>query len=199
MADAAPDSVTALLLAWRAGDPGALQRLVPLVYDELRKLAHKRMRGEHSSMTIDTPGLVHETYLRLVRMDRVQWQDRAHFFAVVARVMRRVLVDEARKRGNQKRGAGYTRVSLNTAACLPQTPRVDLLALDEALERLAEAAPRKAQVIELRFFAGLTIEETAKALDVSIDVVKREWRTAKLWLVETLREAADGERALGKD
>ena len=191
-----PHGVTELLLAWRAGDESALERLVTLVYDELRNVARNCLRREPAAITIDTSALVNETYLRLVRMNRVQWRDRAHFFAVMARVMRRVLVDEARKRRNRKHGGDLKRVSLNAAEWIPQVPVVDLLALDQALERMAEVAPRKSQVIELRFFAGLTIEETAAALDISVDTVKREWRTAKLWLIDALREPADGTRAL---
>ena len=184
--------VTQLLLEWQSGDESALGRLMPLVYRELRKLASRCLRGEREGQTLQTTALVNEAYLRLVRSSRVQWRDRAHFFAVSAQLMRRILVDEARKRRYQKRGGDRTRVTLDESALSGEQRHIDLLALDEALERLAQFSRRKAQVVEMRFFGGLTIEETAAVLGVSADIVKREWRTAKLWLLRALSEGAAG-------
>jgi RNA polymerase sigma factor (TIGR02999 family) len=188
------DGVTQLLLQWRAGDATALQRLIPLVYRELRSVARRCLRRERSGFTLQTTALVNEAYLRLVQSSRVQWRDRAHFFAMAAQLMRRVLVDAARRRLYQKRGGGRTRVLLEDAEPTTAARPVELLAVDEALDRLARFSPRKARVVELRFFAGLTIEETAAVLNVSVDVVKREWRTAKLWLAHAL-----GEEDVGAD
>lgn len=181
------EEITQLLLKWRAGDSSALDRLIPLVYNELRRLARQCMRKERAGHTLQTTALVNEAYLRLVKSSRVEWQDRAHFFAVAAQLMRRVLVDEARRRKYQKRGGEFTRLTLSDEA-LPTTQHreVDLIALDEALERLAEFAPRKCKVVEMRFFGGLSIDQTSVVLGVSVDIVKREWRTAKLWLFEEL-------------
>jgi RNA polymerase sigma factor (TIGR02999 family) len=159
---------------------------MPLVYEELRRLARQCMRGERPGLTLQTTALVNEAYLRLVNSSRVQWQDRAHFFAIASQLMRRVLVDEARKRRNLKRGGEYTRVNLETADVTSEPRDLDLLALDHALDALTEFAPRKGKVVELRFFGGLSIEETALVLGVSADIVKREWRTAKLWLLQEL-------------
>ncbi len=194
-----PEGVTELLREWRRGDDSALQRLIPLVYRELRIVARRCLRGDRVGYTLQTTGLVNEAYLRLVRSSRVQWRDRAHFFAVATQLMRRVLVDEARKRQFQKRGGNATRVALEEVD--PATPErdVDLLALDEAMNALAVFAPRKCSVVEMRFFGGLTIEETAAVLGVSTDVVKREWRTAKLWLLRALGESGDGAGALASD
>lgn len=178
--------ITQLLLQWRRGDESALEKLMPLVYEEMRRLARQCMRRERSGHTLQTTALVNEAYLRLVNSSRVQWQDRAHFFAITGQLMRRVLVDEARKRRNQKRGGEFTRVEMQEVQ-LGETPRqLDLLLLNDALERLTEFAPRKAKVVELRFFGGLSIDETARVLDVSADIVKREWRTAKLWLLQEI-------------
>jgi RNA polymerase sigma factor (TIGR02999 family) len=187
--------VTELLREWREGDTSALERLIPLVYRELRKLARRCLSGERVA-TLQTTGLVNEVYLRLARSNRVQWRDRSHFFAVATQLMRRVLVDEARKRRLQKRGGGVTRVALDDAHLASPERHVDLVALDEALDGLAQFAPRKCRVVELRFFGGLTIEETSVVLGVSADIVKREWRTAKLWLLRALCEAGDGPGAL---
>jgi len=181
------EEITQLLLKWRAGDTTALERLIPLVYNELRRLARQCMRKERAGHTLQTTALVNEAYLRLVKSSRVDWQDRAHFFAVAAQLMRRVLVDEARRRKLQKRGGEFTRLTLSDEV-LParQQREIDLIALDEALERLAEFAPRKCKVVEMRFFGGLSIDQTSAVLGVSVDIVKREWRTAKLWLLEEL-------------
>jgi len=181
------EEITQLLLKWRAGDTTALERLIPLVYNELRRLARQCMRKERAGHTLQTTALVNEAYLRLVKSSRVDWQDRAHFFAVASQLMRRVLVDEARRRKLQKRGGEFTRLTLSDEV-LParQQREIDLIALDEALERLAEFAPRKCKVVEMRFFGGLSIDQTSAVLGVSVDIVKREWRTAKLWLLEEL-------------
>ena len=190
--------LTQLLLEWRGGDETALERLIPLVYADLRTIARRCLRDEQRGEALQTTELVNEAYLRLVRSSQVQWRDRAHFFAMAARLMRRVLVDEVRKRRFQKRGGDRVRVTLGDEIA-SSTPDFDLLALDEAIERLAQFAPRKAHVVELRFFGGMTIEETAAALDVSSDVVKREWRTARLWLLRALGKAGDGSDALESD
>ena len=178
--------ITQLLLQWRHGDQAALEQLMPLVYEELRRMARQCMRRERGGHTLQTTALVNEAYLRLVNSSRVQWQDRAHFFAITAQLMRRVLVDEARKRRNQKRGGEFTRVELDEVQMSEGPRQLDLLLLNDALERLDDFAPRKATVVELRFFGGLSVEETATVLDVSADIVKREWRTAKLWLLQEL-------------
>ena len=194
-----PGDVTTLLLEWRAGDDSALNRLIPLVYRELRQIARHCLQREGAANTLQTAGLVNEAYLRLVRCSRVQWRDRAHFFAVASQLMRRALVDAARKRNFRKRGGDVTRVALDEVDVASPEPHLDLLALDDALNRLAEFAPRKARVVEMRFFGGLTTEETAEALGVSADVVKREWRTAKLWLLRSLSEARDASDPMGSD
>jgi RNA polymerase sigma factor (TIGR02999 family) len=183
-------NITELLLQWRTGDESALEQLMPLVYHELHRIARQCMRRERAEHTLQTTALVNEAYLRLANSSRVQWQDRAHFFAIAAQLMRRVLVDEARKRGNQKRGGQLTRVTIDAVQISSGPNNFDLLALDQALNRLAEFAPRKSRVVELRFFGGLSIEETALVLGVSTDIVKREWRTAKLWLLRELSVAA---------
>lgn len=188
----APEGITQLLLEWRGGDESALERLMPIVYQELRRLARRCLQGERAGHTLQTTGLVNEAYLRLVRSSRVQWRDRAHFFAVAAQLMRRALVDEARRRRYQKRGGSRTRVALDDATLILPERDVDLIALDEALRGLTEFAPRKGRVVELRFFGGLTIEETAVVLGISTDIVKREWRTAKLWLLRALAGAGHG-------
>lgn len=194
-----PGDVTTLLLEWRAGDDSALNRLIPLVYRELRQIARRCLQREGAGNTLQTAGLVNEAYLRLVRCSRVQWRDRAHFFAVASQLMRRALVDAARKRNFQKRGGDVTRVALDEVDVASREPHLDLLALDEALNLLAQFAPRKARVVEMRFFGGLTTEETAAALGVSADIVKREWRTAKLWLLRSLSEAGDASGPMGSN
>ena len=194
-----PENVTRLLREWRDGDATALERLMPLVYRELRMLARRCLHGDRAAQTLQTTGLVNEAYLRLVRSQRVHWRDRAHFFAVATQLMRRVLVDEARKRSYQKRGSDPVRVSLEESQLATPERDIDLLALDEAMDALARFSPRKCRVVEMRFFGGLTIEETAAVLDVSIDIVKREWRTAKLWLLRAMRERDDGAGALESD
>lgn len=180
---------TALLLAWNRGESNALDELMPLVYEELRRLAARYMKGERQHHTLDATALVNEAYLRLIEIQKVQWTNRAHFFAMAARLMRRILVDAARARGYQKRGAGAPMLSLDEALIVPTEPGADLVALDDALTALAAVDERKSQVVEMRFFGGLSIEETAEALRVSRDTVKRDWKMAKLWLLRELEAA----------
>ena len=190
----APANLTTLLLAWGRGDEAALDQLIPLVHDELRRLARRHMARERVGHTLQATALVNEAYLRLIEVNQVRWQDRAHFFAMASRVMRRILVDAARARGYQKRGGGAKKVSLDEALLVSGEPRQDLVALDDALNALATFDLRKSQVVEMRFFGGLSVEETAEALRVSADTVMRDWRLAKVWLVREL----SGEQLEGK-
>jgi RNA polymerase sigma-70 factor, ECF subfamily len=185
---AVPESqeVTGLLQAWGQGDETALQKLVPLVYDQLRAAARRYMAGERRGHTLQTTALIHETYLRLVNVRQVKWQSRAHFFAICARLMRRILVDFARSHGYQKRGGGAQRVDLDQALSVSSEPGANLVALDEALQRLAEVDERKGRVVELRFFGGLSVKETAEVLKVSADTVMSDWKLAKVWLLREL-------------
>ncbi len=178
--------VTELLLAWRDGKRAALDQLVPLMYPELRRLAHRCMRGEREGHTLRTSALVNEAYLRLIDSARVKWQDRAHFLAVSAQLMRRILVDFARSRQAHKRGDGARPMPLDAVLDLHHMRSRELLRLDDALNELTALYPRKAQVIELRFFGGLSVEETAEALGVSVDTVMRDWRLARVWLHRAL-------------
>jgi RNA polymerase sigma-70 factor (ECF subfamily) len=182
-----PPTPTALLLAWGRGEQAALDQLVTLVHDELRRIARRHMRHERPGHSLQATALVNEAYMRLIDIKRVQWQNRAHFFAMSARVMRRILVDSARARGNDKRGGGVAKVSFDEALIVSEEPGQDLVALDEALRTLETVHPRKSQVVELRFFGGLSLEETAESLHVSVDTVKRDFRFAKLWLLRELR------------
>lgn len=179
--------VTKLLSAWREGDEIAQDRLFKVVYSDLRKLAHRYMANERPGQTLQTTALVNEAYLRLVDINQVQWQDRGHFFAVAARVMRRILVDSARARRYQKRGGDAENVTLNEALLVTKRHGPDLVALDDALTALAEVDPRKSQVVELRFFGGLNTDEIAEVLGVSSDTVLRDWKTAKVWLLREIR------------
>ena len=174
--------MTGLLLAWREGDAEALGRLLPHVQDELHRLARHYMRGERAGHSLQATALVNEAYLRLVDARRINWQNRAHFVGMAARLMRRVLVDAARSKQYQKRGGGAIRVTFDEALPIAHEPGHDLVALDEALQSLAKVDPRKVQVIELRYFGGLSVDETAEALGVSGDTVMRDWRFAKIWL-----------------
>lgn len=174
--------VTSLLIAWGAGDEGALSALTPLVYNTLHRLAGAYMRGERDGHTLQTTALVNEAYIRLVDCSRVRWQNRAHFFAVAAQVMRRILVDFARNRRYQKRGGDCPRVTLDAELAVAAKVDADLVALDEAIEKLARLDARKARMVEMRFFGGLSLEETAEVLQVSTDTVGRDWRAAKAWL-----------------
>jgi len=181
-----PGAVTALLRAWSDGDDGALARLTPLVETELRRLARGYMGRERRGHTLQPTALVNEAFLRLTDAQQVRWQDRAHFLGISARLMRRVLVDHARARGFRKRGGGAQRVTLDEELIVSAEPALDLVALDRALEALAAADVRKSRVIELRFFGGLSVEETAEVLHVSPQTIKRDWRLAKLWLLREL-------------
>ena len=182
----APLEVTDLLTAWGEGDQAALQKLVPLVHAELHRLARRQMTRERRDHTLQTSALVNEAYLRLIDLNRVRWQDRAHFSAMSSRLMRRILVDHARSRSSMKRTVGGERASFEEALVVSDESSVDLIALDDALQALEAFDPRKSQVIEMRFFGGLRIEETAEALHVSPETVKRDWRLAKLWLLREL-------------
>lgn len=181
-----PREVTQLLLAWNEGDESALEKLVPLVYEELRRLAKRRMRLERPDHTLQTTALINEAYLRLVDVRNVRWQNRAHFFALCAGLMRRILVDYARTRHYAKRGGGAQPVSLDQPLPVAPERSPDLVAVDDALHALAEVDARKAQVVELRFFGGLTADETAEVLKVSPETVRRDWKLAKVWLLRKL-------------
>jgi len=183
---APPVQVTDLLVAWGRGDDSALEQLMPLVHGELRRLARRAMGRERRGHTLQTTALVNEAYLRLVDLSRVEWQDRTHFFAMSARLMRRILVDHARSRAFQKRGGGAKRVSFDEALVVSETRGADMVALDDALQALAAFDARKSQVVELRFFGGLSVDETAEALHVSPETVMRDWRLAKVWLLREL-------------
>jgi RNA polymerase sigma factor (TIGR02999 family) len=180
--------ITQLLMDWRGGDRAALEKLLPLVYDELHRLAQHYLRRESPGHTLQATALVNEAYLRLIDQQRSDWQNRAHFFAVAARVMRHLLVDHARSRRYRKRGGGALRVSLEEADAATPEPALDLLALDEALERLAAIDERKVLIVELRYFGGLSFEETAAALGLSEVTVKRDWLKARAWLYRELRQ-----------
>jgi len=177
-----PSGVTELLRRWNSGDREAMDRLMPIVYDELRRLAAGYLRGERPGHTLQPTALVHEAYLRLVRQDRVEWQNRAHFFGIAASMMRRVLVDHARRRQAEKRDAGGFRLTLQLGEAFEAARDPELLELDQALGRLERLDADQARVVELRFFGGLTVEETAVVLGISTATVKREWRTAKAFL-----------------
>lgn len=185
-----PGRVSELLRAWSEGDAAALDALMPLVERELRRRARHYMAQERRGHTLQVTALVNETFIRLTGAQHVRWQDRTHFFSMAARLMRRVLVDHARTRGYQKRGGAAQRIPLDEEMLVTQAPDVDLLELDRALEGLEKIDPRKCRVVDMRFFAGMTNEEVADALGVSIDTVKRDWRMAKLWLLRELKEVA---------
>jgi RNA polymerase sigma factor (TIGR02999 family) len=183
--------ITQLLVAWSHGDRAALDELLPLVYAELRRLAHRYMRRERNDdMVLQTTALVNEAYLKLIGEREMRWQDRAHFFAVSSLIMRRILVDYARKRKTSKRGGGVRHVSLEEAAAVSDERATDLIALDAALNDLATVDARRSRIAELRFFAGLTIEETAEVLEVSPTTIEREWRLTRAWLHRALRDAS---------
>jgi RNA polymerase sigma factor (TIGR02999 family) len=186
MSAAPSQQVTQLLLAWSKGDQTALEKLTPLVYGELHRLARRYMAQERPGHTLEATALVNEAYLRLVDSRDVRWRNRAHFFAVSAQLMRRILVDFARARRYQKRGGEVRRVSLDEALVVTGERGADLVALDDALQALAGVDPRKSRVVELRFFGGLSVRETAEALDVSPDTVMRDWKFAKTWLLREL-------------
>jgi RNA polymerase sigma factor (TIGR02999 family) len=181
--------VTELLLAWNTGDRTALERLMPLVYQELRRLAGGYMRSENPGHSLQATALVNEAYIRLVDQQRVDWKNRAHFFGAAAQIIRRVLVDHARTRGRLKRGGDEVRVTFDEESAPRSEVQWDLIALDDALNQLAKLDPQQARVVELRYFTGLSIEETAEALGISPATVKRDWATARAWL---FREMTDG-------
>jgi RNA polymerase sigma-70 factor (ECF subfamily) len=184
---------TELLVAWGKGEEGAMDRLMPLVYQELRRTAHRQLRGERPGQGPQTTSLVHEAYMRLLDSSRVRWQNRSHFYAVSAQLMRRILVDFARARRAQKRGGDAVRVPIDEALDALPERRADVVALDDALEALAQFDPRKVRVVELRFFGGLSVEETADVLSVSPDTVMRDWKLAKAWLLRELSAENDDE------
>ena len=183
--------VTGLLRAWSDGDENALEQLLPLVEGELRRLARGYMSRERKGHTLQATALVNEAFVRLVDAQGIRWQDRAHFLGISARLMRRVLVDHARARGYLKRGGGVQQITLTESLLISEEPSLDLIALDRALEALAAVDDRKAKVVELRFFGGLSVEETADVLHVSTDTIKRDWRSAKLWLLRELEGRRD--------
>ena len=192
MPEASRADLTGLLIKWRRGDAAALDRLIPLAYAELRRIAHRYMRDERRNHPLQTTALVHEAYLRLIDVKRVDWQSRNQFYAVSARMMRRILVEEARKRNADKRGADASHVAMDEALLAAPERGADVLALESALERLEALDERKARVVELRCFAGLSVPETAEVLDVSEETVFRDWRMAKLWLRRELSAPSAG-------
>lgn len=181
-----PGPITVLLLRWRGGEEAAREELVPLVYDELRRLARRCLAGQPPGQTLQSTELVHEAYLRLVDDPSVNWNDRVHFFAVAAQMMRRILVDHVRMRRAAKRGGDCVTLLLDEAVALPKQREMDLISLDDALNRLASLDARQSQMVELRFFGGLSIEETSVALGISPATVKREWSTARAWLYQEM-------------
>jgi RNA polymerase sigma factor (TIGR02999 family) len=191
MGPAASD-ITGLLADWSRGDREAFDRLLPLVYSELRRIAHARLRHESPGHLLQTTGLVHEAYLRLVKSPAADWQNRRHFFSVAAKIMRRVLVDDARERSADKRGGDAPRQPFDESTTPAPSRSADLLALDDALTALAAFDSRKERVVELRYFGGLTLEETAAVLQVSSDTVARDWRMARLWLLRELERRGPG-------
>src|SRR5262245_47135898 len=187
MADPSTLEITQLLVAWNKGDQAALERLTPLVHGELRRLAKRYMAGERKGHILQTTALVNEAYLRLIDWRNVEWQNRAHFFGLAAQIMRRILVDFARARNREKRGGDEIHISLSEAANVPSERSPDLVALDDALMTLEKLDLRQARVVELRFFAGLSLEETAEALRVSLSTVRRDWNMAEAWLYRELK------------
>jgi RNA polymerase sigma-70 factor (ECF subfamily) len=187
MTTLSPDNLTELLTEWRQGDKAALETLTPLVYDELRRIAHRYMQSEREGHTLQTTALVNEAYLRLEDQHRIEWQNRAHFFAVTAQVMRHILIDHARKRHYAKRGGEGQQVPLEEAVLMSQPRAAELVALDEALDELAKLDLRKSRVVELRYFGGLSLEETAEVLEISPMTVRRDWRVAKAWLYRRMK------------
>jgi RNA polymerase sigma factor (TIGR02999 family) len=181
-----PNEITGQLLAWRAGDAAALEQLIPVVYQELHTMAERYLRGESSGHTLQPTALVHEAYLRLIDQTQVEWQNRAHFFGVAAQMMRRILVDHAKAKHRDKRGGGIANLALDEALDYGSERASDLVALDDALQTLKTFDERKSRVVELRYFGGLSIEETAHVLDISPQTVMRDWNMAKAWLHQQL-------------
>lgn len=190
MSQQSPKDITQLLVSWNSGNRQALEDLTPLVYDELRRLAARYLRHERPDHTLQSTALVHEAYLRLVDQKQVQWQNRAHFFGVAAQMIRRILVDHARGRQAEKRGAGAVKLSLDEAIAIPERRDLDLIALDDSLNALSRLDPQQGRIVELRFFGGLSIEETAEVLKISPATVKREWTLAKAWLYRDMTRRA---------
>jgi RNA polymerase sigma-70 factor, ECF subfamily len=186
MISSSQQNVTELLNEWQQGDPEALDKLTPIVYDELRRMAHRYVRHEHNGNTLQTTELVNEAYMRLLGNKNYDWQSRSHFFGVIAQVMRHILIDHARRRHFAKHGGGVRQVSLEHAASMTQQRAAELVALDDALAELAQFDPRKGRVVELRYFGGLSLEEAAQVLEVSLMTVRRDWRAAKAWLYRRL-------------
>lgn len=186
-----PENVTQLLIDWSKGDKEALDNLVPLVYDELRRQAARYLRHERAGHTLQTTALIHEAYLRLVDQRNVHWQNRAHFFGIAAQMMRRILVDHARTKKRAKRGGSDIRVSFSEATLKAPDQDLDIVALDEALEHLAEIDEQQSKIVELRFFSGLTVEETAEVMGISAATVKRNWSMAKAWLHREISGAVE--------
>jgi RNA polymerase sigma factor (TIGR02999 family) len=197
MAAPAKQDVTQLLKAWSSGEQEALDQLIPLVYHELHRLAHRYMGRERGAHTLQSTALVHEAYERLIHLKDVSWQNRAHFFAVSAQVMRRILVDYARARRYSKRGGEWRQVPLNEAVALFRDRQTDIVALDDALKTLAGIDARKSQVVEMRFFGGLSIKEVAEVLSVSEETILRDWRLAKVWLLRELSQNEPDEESHG--
>lgn len=182
----APNLITQLLMDWRGGDSAALEKLAPIVYEEMRRIARRYMKGERAGHTLQTSALVNEAYMRLVDHNNIQWENRAHFFAVAAQAMRRVLVDHARNRNYQKRGGGAHKVEFDEAWMAASERAAEFIALNDALTDLENVDPRKGKVVEMRYFGGLSVEETAEALGVSPITVKRDWNLARAWLLRAL-------------
>ena len=180
--------LTELLDDWQRGDRTALEKLTPLIYDELRRIAHRYVQRERSGHTLQTTALVNEAYLRLAVQEKIEWQNRAHFFAVSAQVMRHILIDHARRRRFAKHGGDAQQVSLEEASLMTEQRAAELVALDEALDELAKLDPRKMRVVELRYFGGLSLEETADVLEISVMTVRRDWRAAKAWLFRRMKD-----------
>jgi RNA polymerase sigma factor (TIGR02999 family) len=191
MGETPSQDVTRLLLAWRQGKPDALDELIPIVYGELRRQAHRYLQHEQKGHSLQTTALINETYLRLVDCDKVSWKSRAHFFAITSKMMRHILVDYARSRRSQKRGGDMEKTALDQALTFSIARDSDLVALDDALNELALRDERRSRVVELRFFGGLSIEETAEVLVVSPDTVVRDWRLAKVWLARKVKKSAE--------
>jgi RNA polymerase sigma factor (TIGR02999 family) len=182
------DNLTELLQEWREGDKAALDRLTLMVYDELRRIAHRYVQRERHGHTLQTTALVNEAYLRLAGQQKVDWQNRAHFFAVTAQVMRHILIDHARRRRYAKHGGEIQQVPMEDASVMSEQRAAELIALDEALDELAKLDERKGRVVELRYFGGLSLEETAEVLDISLMTVRRDWRAAKAWLYRRMSD-----------
>jgi RNA polymerase sigma-70 factor, ECF subfamily len=193
MKPSTPNEISLLLRAWECGDPKAFDKLAPLVYDELHRMAHRYMAREHAGHMLQTTALVNEAYLRLMDVKNVEWRNRAHFFAISANLMRRILVDFARSRGYQKRGGNMKKVSLDNVHMAIPGPDSDIAKIDDALSALAQFDSRKAKIVELRFFGGLNLDETAEVLGISRDTVNREWKVAKIWLLSEIKSGGEDE------